>query len=99
MPDADLGGQEEAGEGGDHRRQEVGAEMDEIDADAVPLGRFLAEADGAQPEPAPRPVEPEIAEDRRGDQDDEEGDRQKPMRVLQEAGEASLIRPPGDGRR
>src|SRR5262249_5410432 len=74
MADAHFRGEEEAGNGGKHARQGVGAQVNEGGADAVALRRFFPEADGAEREAAARPVEPDIAGDRDGE-DDEEGDR------------------------
>ena len=70
-----------------------------VDAHAVALRRLLAEADGASLEPAPRPVEPEVAEQRRARRGRTTETGMKPIRVWRKSVKSSLIRPPGDGRR
>ena len=73
--------------------------MHEVGADAVPLGGFLAETDRAQPQPAPRPVEPDSRPATPTARMAKKDSRHEADWGLQEAGEASLITPPGVGRR
>ena len=95
MADADLGGQEEAGERPRcSAAEDIGAHVDEIDAHAVALRRFLAEADGLQLQAAAGAVQPEVAGDG-GGEDDEERHRDEADARLQEVGEVRTDRAAG----
>src|SRR5262249_20272289 len=65
---------------------QVGAHVDEIDADAVALGRLLAEADGADLQAAARAIKPEIAGDR-GGENEQKRDRNETDAGLEEVDE------------
>src|SRR5580700_3186016 len=91
MADADFRCEEQAGERGNEARQQIGAQMNDVDMDAVPLGRLLAKADGANFETAARAIEPDVA-DNRGGENDEEGDRGKTYARLQYVHEVVIDR-------
>ena len=71
MADADFGGEEQSGQGGDEPGQQIGAHVDDVDANAVALGGLFAKADGAHLEAAAGAIQPDVADDRRGENDEE----------------------------
>ena len=72
---------------GNNRGQKKGAQMDEIDAHAIALGRLLAKADGPQLQAAAGAIQPEVAGDRRSENDHEERNRNKADAGLKEVDE------------
>ena len=71
MPDADLRRQEQSSQRGNDSGEDIGAQMDKVDMNAVSLCGLFAKADRARFEAAARPVEPNVGSDCRQDDHDE----------------------------
>ena len=99
MADADLGGQEEAGDGRHQRGQKIGAQVHEVRCGrrcAWPPARGNPTA--CSRSPLLRAVQPEVAGDRRDDQHEERCGQWSRSRVRRNSVKPGLTGPPGVGR-